>query len=239
MKPTSNTSLLNANRTETVQHIGNENRPVLIIDEAFADPDELRRTALSQHYTAIGEFYPGLRAPLPSSYSATLIDTLGPRLTELFGADADGLIGESFYSLVTTSPERLLPIQRLPHYDGVGEDQFAAIAYLSRQDFGGTAFFRHNATGFETVNASRFAPYKAALEADVRQHGLPAQRYLTDGAPLFDRIARVPAQFNRLVVYRGIQLHSGAIADPATLSNDPAKGRLTITSFFKRGEGGA
>jgi hypothetical protein len=35
-----------------------------------------------------------------------------------------------------------------------------------------------------------------------------------------------------LALYRGRQLHSGIIPDPARLSDNPASGRLTINMFL-------
>lgn len=218
----------------TVTGVGDEGNAVIIVDDAFANADALRQAGLRQRYQAIGPFYPGVRAPTGPAYTSMVLESLSGALNDHFGDDAKGVAGESFFSLVSTPPEKLLPIQRLPHYDGCGADQFAAIAYLSHDDWGGTSFFRHRATGFETVSMARFEPYKAALERDVKTNGLPPQAYLTDGAPLFDRIATVEARFNRLVFYRGVQLHSGAIVQPERLSPDPAKGRLTITSFFRK-----
>lgn len=223
----------NPDATIRVEHIGADASPVIIVDDVLADPDGLRTVARDQQYTAIGAFYPGIRCPLPEDYSRTVLENLTDRLKDLYGPDADGLFGESFLSLVTTPPHRLKPIQRLPHFDGYGDDQFAAIAYLSGEDHGGTSFFRHRTTGFERISGERFPAYRAALEKDTAEHGLPAEAYVSDGAPLFERLHTVNARFNRLVFYRGSQLHSGAIENPMALDADPARGRLTITSFFK------
>ncbi len=227
-------ALLNSNRRQSVETIGDEANPIILIDDAFADPMGARTAAQKVRFGKIGPFYPGIRAPLAPAFSAALYAELSDILEELYGHEAKGLVGESFFSLVTTPPSELMPIQRLPHYDGIGRDQFAAIAYMSEDDLGGTAFFRHRATGFETVDQTRFEPFKAALEADVSKHGLPPMEYMLSGEPLFDRIAVYPPRFNRLLFYRGIQLHSGSITAPDKLSSDPARGRLTITSFFKK-----
>jgi hypothetical protein len=45
-------------------------------------------------------------------------------------------------------------------------------------------------------------------------------------------IDEVEAAPDRLVLYRGMQLHSGVIPDPAALSSDPRKGRVTINMFL-------
>ena len=53
-------------------------------------------------------------------------------------------------------------------------------------------------------------------------------------APLLDDAAavRVPAKFNRLVVFDGACWHAPDIADPGCLSGDPATGRLMIEARF-------
>ena len=229
--------LLNPDRRESIVHIGKEKQPILVLDDAFADPHALRASATNHSFGAVRQFFPGVSAQTTADFDRALITELGPSLEELYGEDAHRLVGQSFFSLVCAPPEQLAPIQCLPHYDGVHHDQFAAIAYLFDTELGGTAFFRHCATGFETVTADRFEAYRDALQADVNAHGLPPKTYMTDGAPLFERIELVEARWNRLVAYRGVQLHSGLISDPGALSADPSRGRLTLTSFFKRAGG--
>ena len=72
---------------------------------------------------------------------------------------------ETYFSIVTTPPEALAPIQRLPHVDGLEPDRIAILVYLSGAEQGGTAFYRQRSTGFETVNAARFPAFEAALKA--------------------------------------------------------------------------
>jgi hypothetical protein len=47
----------------------------------------------------------------------------------------------------------------------------------------------------------------------------------------FERIHRVDAAFNRLLIYKGNTLHSGDIGERTVLSEDPRRGRLTINGF--------
>ena len=47
-----------------------------------------------------------------------------------------------------------------------------------------------------------------------------------------EQIGAVEARPDRMALYRGRQLHSGIIPDPAALSDDPARGRLTINMFL-------
>jgi hypothetical protein len=143
---------------------------------------------------------------------------------------------QAWYSLVTTPPARLHPIQRLPHVDGTDPEQIAMMLYLHRigpeAKHGGTAFFRHRATGLESLSAEDFPRYAKAVNAEVARTGLPPAAYPTDGAPHFERTHVAEGTFNRAVFYRGNILHSGVIDNAAPLDADPRKGRLTINAFF-------
>ena len=144
---------------------------------------------------------------------------------------------QAWYSIVTTPPADLLPIQRLPHIDGTDPTQIAMMLYLHRTGprsaHRGTAFFRHRSTGLEALTADDYPRYAAALQADVTRTGLPPAAYATDGAPHFERTHMVPGHFNSAVFYRGNILHSGVIDNAAPLPADPLTGRLTINAFFR------
>ncbi|MDA3913156.1 MAG: DUF6445 family protein [Oleiagrimonas sp.] len=45
-------------------------------------------------------------------------------------------------------------------------------------------------------------------------------------------IGQVPARCNRMIFHDGNILHTGDIADPSRLSEDPSQGRLTFKGFF-------
>ena len=56
--------------------------------------------------------------------------------------------------------------------------------------------------------------------------------YLAASNTHFEQSAVVPAAFNRAVFYDGGQFHSSHITQPDLLSDDPARGRLTLNGFF-------
>lgn len=217
----------------TAHQQGDEGQTVLVIDNALADPHPILRAASAETFRPIGPFFPGVRAPTPPDFNQSLCEAVHPLISAAFGVDAGRLAGSSFFSLVTTPPAELAPIQRIPHHDGDEPNLFATLLYLADPPQGGTAFFRHRSTGFETVTATRFPAYQQRLEADAREHGLPPARYATDGAPLFERIAAHEGLFNRMLIYRGITLHSGIINNQAPPPADLVSGRLTINGFFE------
>lgn len=210
-----------------------QNHTFVCLDRFLDRPDQAIEQACLQDFARITPQYPGVRAPLDPATCRAWTEALSPLLSEAFG-EADGLWSmQAWYSIVTSRPDQLAPIQRLPHVDGTDPRQVALMLYLHRTGHGGTAFFRHCATGLEALTAADWPRYKAALEGEIAQGGLPAAAYVTDGAPYFDRIHASEGRFNQAVFYRGNLLHSGVIDNSAPLSADPAHGRLTINAFFR------
>lgn len=210
------------------RRIGAEGQPIAIVDGFHPDPDSLRAAALAAAFEPGRHHYPGIRAPLPADYFAKVRPGLLPVLREVLGVAGVELLDASF-SIVTTSPGELAVEQRLPHVDAVQPGRIALVHYLSEGD--GTAFFRHRATGFETIDAARSPGYLETLNAELRAEP-PAAVYPFGDTALFERIAHVEARYNRAVIYRSALLHSGAISPGPMLDADPATGRLTVTAFL-------
>ena len=104
------------------------------------------------------------------------------------------------------------------------------LHYLCEPMHGGTAFYRHRATGFETITRERLAAYMDSLQRELETNGPPPQ-YLTGSDSRFEQIEAVEARFNRVLLYRSQVLHSGSV-NAAALSDDPRHGRLTANAFF-------
>lgn len=210
------------------------------LDNFLVDPDHAISQASLQNFAKITPQYPGLRAPLDPAVCRAWLAQLSPLLDMWFGGPtgSGGRVWtmQAWYSLVTTPPQALAPIQRLPHVDGTDPAQIAMMLYLHRprapSAHGGTAFFRHRSTGLASLTAQDFPRYAAAVEAEYRRTGMPPAAYPTDGAPHFERVHVAQGTFNRAVFYRGNMLHSGVIDNAAPLSADPLVGRLTINAFF-------
>lgn len=216
-----------------VQTISSFSHIFVTIDNFLAAPDAVRAEAILQKFANITPQYPGIRAPLPEEACTLWLESLAPLLGKTFGPPGARWAMQGWFSLVTTPPERLLPIQCFPHVDGTDPRQVAMMLYLHDSPHGGTAFFRHCSTGLEALTAETFPAYRATLEADVARSGLPRPDYPTDGAPHFERIHATGGAFNSAVFYRGNLLHSGVIDNAAPLSADPRSGRLTINAFFR------
>lgn len=225
-----------------VDHFSAEKHKLVSIDGLLESPETVISHASLQNFAKITPQYPGVRSPLDPAVCAAWLSQLAPLLDQWFGPYGGAWEMQAWYSLVTTPPSELAPIQRLPHVDGTDPKQVAMMLYLHTTgphaaQTGGTAFFRHRATGLEALTQADFPHYAAALQADVARTGLPPAAYPTDGAPHFERTHVVPGTFNSAVFYRGNILHSGVIDNEAPLSADPRTGRLTINAFFRPAAG--
>ena len=216
----------------SVAHLGAERSPVLIVDDFLADPAVLVDYAATvADFGAVTDtFYPGIRAPIPQIYTFAVRAFLGGLITRTFS------VGEvvkelATFSLVTTRPERLQVQQRLPHFDNTDERQLAVLHYLC-DGMGGTSFYRHRATGFETIRPLRLAEYTRAVTAELAANGSPAERYIRGDTDLFECIGTFAATFNRVLVYRSVSLHSADIPAEFSFASNPRTGRLTANTFF-------
>lgn len=215
----------------TITTIGNEAQPLIALDDFAADPEALRAAAIAAGFAPGLHHYPGIRAPLPPGYLRDQLPAIAEALGEAFGRAVAVEVIDASFSIVTTPPASLSVPQRLPHVDAYGADRIALIHYLSDTS-DGTAFYRHRATGFETVDEARAPIYLGQLEAELRHAGPPPPGYINGDTALFERHTLAQAAYNRAWLYPSFLLHSGAIAADATLSSDPAKGRLTVTGFL-------
>jgi len=230
---------LNANMKTSLSYVGNEAIPVLVIDNLIDEPESLIRwlaQEISQNRgfsTQASDFYPGVRKVSPANYVAAIPQLL-PLLQQSFGnlsADIAKVVLSAF-SITTTPVDKLRPIQMLPHFDTAADNQFAMVHYLCDEQHGGTSFYRHKKTGFETIGESRFAQYTGLLKQQAVAEKLHQQpHYIEGNSTLFEQIHSVNAQMNRMVIYPSNALHSGNIRPNMGLFSDIRTGRLTISSF--------
>lgn len=217
--------------TIVVHRIGVEAQPLVVIDDFAPDPDALRAAAIGTRFAAAAHYYPGTRAPLSADYLPTQRPLIAAALAQAFDAQAGFHLIDASFSLVTRTPAALTIGQRLPHCDAHAPERIALVHFLSPDRTDGTAFFRHRATGFETIDEARAPEFNRRLAAELRESERPAG-YIDGDTALFERVALVGARYNRALLYRSFLLHSGAITPAEPLSPDPATGRLTITAFF-------
>jgi hypothetical protein len=224
-----------------VLRVGRESRPVLVVDGLLTGVENLvgfaADTAVLAPVKAAANFYPGVRAPAPPGYVQALVTALRPHLATTFGAPPDGRAHVTCaLSMATLPADQASLAQRLPHIDTTHPAQLAILHYLCGPPHGGTAFYRHRATGFEAIDPARAPAYLAAVRREATKgdgDGDDGQEgYITASNPLYEQTAVVAPVFNRIVVYASNLLHAGVLADrPA--SADPRLGRLTANTFFR------
>lgn len=217
----------------SVQRLGQEGEPLVVIDDFATHPDSLRQAAVAASFEPAGHHYPGLRAPLPDGYFGDQFPVIAEALGRRFGPHRQISVVDASFSIVTARPDALDIRQRVPHVDAYGRDRIAIVHYLSPAHRDGTAFFRHRTTGFETIDDTRAPVFFGRLQDEVA--AIPPKGYILDDTPLFERIGGAEGRYNRAILYRSQLLHSGAIAADAILSPDPALGRLTVTAFLSIG----
>ncbi|QZH74208.1 MAG: hypothetical protein JY451_10745 [Erythrobacter sp.] len=214
--------------------IGSAFEKVAVIDGVLRDWQALRAVAAGAKFSDVGQNggFPGLRAPLPATYVKALLQRLDPLIGELFfpGRAMKLTRFDCNFSLVTYPPARLHPRQKLPHVDVADGDRIALLHYLCPAHFGGTAFYRHLASGMECVDLADREAWLAVIRETIAGdlHGYP-----DDATPGFTRIASFSARPNRLLAYRSHNLHSGVIDRPDLLSEEPMVGRLTANFFLE------
>jgi hypothetical protein len=218
-----------------VEHIGQDQQELLIIDDFVENPQELINCAMQQQdvLPASGH-YPGLRSAAPNVYSNMLVQSLSELLCRVFTlVPANINKADSYYSMVSTPVQHLSIIQQLPHFDQPNPNELAVIYYLCNETHGGTSFYCHRSTGYEYIDQARSAHYFTTLENEIKQYGMPRKPcYINDENVFFSKVASIPAKFNRAVIYRCSSLHSGDISPDYKFDLNPMTGRFTIASFI-------
>jgi len=215
--------------------LGDSAESALRVDNAVLNLQQIRTACASLAFSSdAGSFYPGIRAMMPRPYAQAVLEAVYPLLQHLLQPPAHFRLQprQLFFSLLTSQPQTLQPAQRLPHFDTPSAYHAAILHHLAPGPHGGTAFYRHNASGLCRISKDNQTLYFSSLNQQLAQKPLPLQYPSTDcdGFTLLKVIAHRP---NRLLIYPGSVLHS-ALVDPATdLSADPLQGRLTANLFVE------
>jgi Family of unknown function (DUF6445) len=216
----------------SIRHMGREGEPLVLIDGFSGMVDTLLEQARSAQYRHAGASYPGIRSWADPSYLDRRRELMMQIMQRVFGFTRGVRLDASTFSIVTLAEQQLSPLQRIPHCDQASGEVIAVMHYLLGPETGGTAFYRHRRTGYEVITPERKDPFMDALAEDERAYGMPPARYCYGDTDWFELIDEVEARPDRLVLYRGRQLHSGVIPNPAALSSDPRQGRVTVNMFL-------
>lgn len=212
--------------------LGREGRPLLVIDNCLGQADELVDSAINKVYGNPATYYPGVRAKVPLAYQQFVLEELGGVIAEIFRPPNQLRFTSCHFSLVTTPPDKLEYMQRIPHVDSLNNHELAFVHYLFKRDLGGTAFYRHRQTGFEYIDQDRLADYNRYMNSEAAGPHSPAPAYIRGDTPLYEQIGQQDGVFNRLILYRRTSLHSGVINPGFVPDANPKTGRLSVTGFL-------
>lgn len=217
-----------------LEHVGTERQPLMIVDEVLADPRAMIDAASeAKFYVPQHTNYPGINAPVPQSYYLTVITALRGPIEAAFGVSREAYLSYfGFFALATIGAAAARPIQKIPHRDSPDPNRLAMVHYLCRGTFGGTGFFRHRDTGFESVDAPRQPRYESVARRELEETQSDATGFTDAQTRNYELIGKSDAVFNRLIVYRSHVLHAALLADHAC-SADPTAGRLTANGFIE------
>jgi hypothetical protein len=216
-------------------HVGNEQEPLLKIDSFIDGANVLKDYAINiNHFPVADSYYPGVRMPVPLLYAAALAKNLSHFIENFFGCDVRKIKkAASRFSMVTTPPNELSLLQRIPHIDAPSKNNLAIVHYLADVPNSGTSLYRHRESGFEYIDQTRYEPYMARIRNQFPEPEIYPVGYICGDTQEFKEIASFEAVFNRMIMYRGSSLHSGIIRPSYNFDPNPATGRLTITTFIE------
>jgi len=215
-----------------MRRIGRDGHPLLVIDDFLLNPETIVDFAADASFGPPRvPAYPGVNTGLPQDYLPTVFHALRSSFARGFGLAPETPVHVTgFLALATRPLEQLLPRQRIPHYDFVVPGNLAVLHYLGQAPGGGTGFFRHDATGFELIDAGLRETYNEQVDRELAGAGDRLNNFTGPDTPNYTMLDQVEAKFNRLIVYRSACLHC-ALFDGARLSDDPRSGRLTANTF--------
>jgi hypothetical protein len=208
-----------------------------VVDDALLEPERWVEHAVANR-DRFAELdrnaYPGPELALPEDATAQLEAFFSRHLRRGLGGRRT-LSATSRLSLATRPPASLRPWQCFCHVDRLqarrGQLIAASVLYLFEDArLGGTGFYMPKRPPDEIERlvqaAAEWPPDLFHAETGI------ARGYMTESNGWFQKVLAVEPRWNRMIVYPGTVMHSGDIAAPELLSEDPRRGRLTINGFF-------
>jgi hypothetical protein len=208
---------------------------VVVIDDVLLDPEGLVDWARGRAFAPPAGFpYPGVIVGAPAGLAARFADFFAQHARTRLRARRT-LAHDMRLSMVTTPPDQLDPRQWQCHRDRVSTDPgivfVASVLYLFRDPaLGGTSFYVPRQSPGDTDRLQADSQLLSPAQFAAR-YGLKAG-YMDGGNAYFDCVARVPAAWNRMILYDAGFFHSGDIGRPDLLTSDPATARLTLNGFL-------
>lgn len=154
----------------------------------LAGPEQWRRLARHVRYGRIGPFDRLLRSFGPQGAAMAMRNELEAVLAEAFEVDPGPPVFECYFSIVTTPPEELTPIQRLPHVDAVEQAGSQSSFICRAQRWAVPLSIASARPGSRRWTRNANALFDAALRAGIAEHGLPLPAYVSGDTLLLEKI---------------------------------------------------
>lgn len=228
-------------RPQVIEIDEHKKHRIILIDDFFSDPDQVREAALDPNRSWITptSAYPGLLSA-PDSGQIGELAAFFQKLLNRQLRQSDMVM----FSMVTKMEDELSPPQRRPHFDG---SCFGGLVYLNppEQCRGGTGFFRHRATGLarypdkisDVPTGLIGTPGLKSLEDLQTLLMSPSQTdsagYIAGSNSEWERFCFVEMKFNRFIIYDGQIFHSAVIRNE-DFGSLPGERRLTLNFFADR-----
>ncbi len=204
------------------REIKNTNIPVIVVDNLYVNPEEVRNFSSTLPYTKskyVLSNSPGKRVKLDLD-----IRHLQDFTYELIGKEKTNQLTSFVIFNRIRSDEILSESQTIPHTDTIPGLSHAMVIYLNKDEEckGGTAFYRHKKTGIEFVKG--IDDFTKVFESEKSSY----DNFITDSNDDWELLELIEMKFNRMVMYPPNIYHSGYISRKDFIDYD----RITQLGFF-------
>jgi hypothetical protein len=212
----------------------------VVIDDFLLNPEEIVAFACEHReaFIAPERAYPGRVLPVDNRLLDELHHYIQRSLSRMYPFHRGGIDFHTQLCLTTLQPADFTWIQRLCHSDPRLDPErvnYAALIYLFEDtEMGGTGFYRWREPEFwESMTELQRDDPDGGLDLLEKRFALFRNPpcYMTGSNEAAELLDEVPARFNRFVFYPGELPHNAQIRRPELLSDDPARGRLTLNCF--------
>lgn len=217
---------INFESKASIVWLGNQEVPLLVIDEFYKFPLQVRDFAFERSFPESQAYYPGRHQPLDDSIAGignfcTFISRVLSHATKK-SISAPAITTD--FSILTTPERALVSGQGAPHIDAT---PMLGVIYLNTLDFGGTVFFRNKTTGSMAVaSPEEKSHYEGIQSRQQTENNASSEKYITSDNGDWEKVRTIDGKLNRLVIWPGNVWHSVEVKVPPELGRIDEK-RLT------------
>jgi hypothetical protein len=219
---------INKNAKPRVEFIADK-IPMIVIDDFYQDPDEVRTAALEGQFKDTAAGYPGRHERLDPGSNldvARVVNHVRQVVEKGSGLSVDSQAITTDFSILTTPKEKILKMQSHPHTDNVA---LAGLVYLNKKKFGGTCFYRNKLLDSCILLDENTEQYNKLTE-DYNKNFKDVEGYVSGSYDSWELIYRTEGKYNQFVMYPGNVFHSVDVVENPDPSQ-PKLARLTQRFF--------